>query len=1609
MNKITRSRQWGLRLAGPAPLLVILLTACKLPLPITPVVVATAEDSIPPIITITSPANNTAFFSTTRITGKISDHALKNGDNLGSLSSLSVVAGANSAQKGKILIDPAGNVRAVGATDPSGGDAKITYNANTGDFSIEMDTKNLNRDINVRITALDLNGNSGVSILNLLEGDGPLVEFSSSVPTALTKLEIIGVINLEGTIFNNKEGVKSTDENKIDEIEKVVFKVQSIVTHEMNLNKIKPNNGVYKSTIKELQGESLENPDAEFYLNENGTFKCNFQVLESSQFDVERGGLIIEIIAFDKNKRSGSVKRTIGLTAAGPIFKLIQPARSQNYYSSNTNQVYSSLTRSSAAIGVKASIQPRGAGIVKVTVKEDSSSTPKVPQQVLWNNPLGKNSEVKLEPGANDVALSGRSLAGTLRLRFIATDKQGDTTTITRIFKDDTTAPTFKNLRLVKPGTETPVEYAKGGDKVVIKSDGISDTGAGVHFDSLNITGTPNNTNPKSQLINNSKQGNPFSQEITIPTSRSSSGYPDVGPVTFTMSVKDNVENTQTQPLPSFKYYHTLPSSQPPVRVDKIPPSSASGPNFLKPNDTIRASFTSTRDIDTDNTKIYFNFNGRDTTPLTVSKAPTTNTYQSADYIINSSDPEGLVGWKLKYFDKAGNTANYPLNTSGIASTTFTMDKTSPTVDPSSLSVQSVPSPSRTDTSRVGLNDKAKVTFTASDNTGGSGIDVSSSINVEFKLPGGTLVPSTVSHISGSTYEAVTDNAVSALAATLAQQGTMDVDVTVSDRAGNSAPTVSSSITVDTMVPTIGGPLSVESIPSPSRVDTSTVGLNDKAKVTFTASDAGGSGMNTPTVVFKLPDTTLVPSTVSHISGSTYEAVTNNAVSALAATSARQGDMTVDVKVSDGAGNDASQRGKITVDTFAPSTPTLLSIPSTSTNVGDGDRAEVTFTASDTGSGVSTSLTEVVFTVGGTALPGTVTRVGTSNNYRAVSRQLNSSDPQGRMTATVKVFDIAGNSHAATPASVPGFITVDTLPPPTPTLLSIPSTSTNVGDGDQAEVTFTATDSGSGISTSLTEVVFTVGGITLSGTVTRLGTSDNYRAVSRQLNSSDPQGRMTATVKVFDIAGNSHAATPASVPGFITVDTLPPPTPTLLSIPSTSTNVGDGDQAEVTFTATDSGSGISTSLTEVVFTFTVGGTTLPGTVTRVGTSNNYRAVSRQLNSSDPQGRMTATVKVFDSAGNSHAATPASVPGFITVDTLPPPAPTALVIRSTSTTDNTKVGNNDQAEVTFTATDSGSGISTSLTEVVFTVGSTTLSGTVTRLGTSDNYRAVSRQLNSSDPQGAMTATVKVFDSAGNRHAATPASVPGSITVDTVAPDFSTASPPTISSYNAARSVTSTTSAGIGSTITVGFTLSEAQGSGSPTVRLEVPTSVGTTSPINIPSTDVNLTAGSTTQWQATYTVSAPGGSVPTYSGGAVTLNVTATDAAGNTGSLSHLFVIGTVNFTIDNDRPTFTGGPTLTPAQPTAGYSLATTSTIGIQVTGVSADATGVEFDFFGSSGSPITATQGTSPNTTWSANVPSMSLPAAGTYTLRVKVTDGHGNVYYPASGSGTVAITFVP
>ena len=641
-----------------------------------------------------------------------------------------------------------------------------------------------------------------------------------------------------------------------------------------------------------------------------------------------------------------------------------------------------------------------------------------------------------------------------------------------------------------------------------------------------------------------------------------------------------------------------------------------------------------------------------------------------------------------------------------------------------------------------------------------------------------------------------------------------------------------------------------------------------------------------------------------------------------------QGSKTIAAVESDGLGNTLStDTGTYGLDTVAPvvQLTSEASGNATSTLAKAGDVITETFTASDVGFGIATT----VATIDGQ----TATVVhGLGNNYTATYTVL-PGDTNGTAGVSVTSTDAAGNVTTVTDL---GSVTVDTVAP-TVTLVGEASnnaTTTLAKAGDVITETFTSTDP--------------VTGATIDGNAATVhhGAGNNYTA-TYSVQSGDTNGTADLSITARDAAGNSTTVTAT---GSVTVDTLAPtgtittpggftndPSPavagtgeagatvTLMdgaTILGTTTVDSHGDwvllrntfllsqigkNRQLTAHFTDDAGNVGTSnaisftLADPVTITSSGSLTNQQHQTITGTGEAGTAVTlfdgaTVLDSTTVLGNGTWSDSVtLTNAQGAHAISAVesgsgntlstSDPVTYTVDTL---APTVTeVTESSNNATHTLAKAGDVITETFTATDTVSGV--------------TIDGVAATVhhGVGNNYTAT-YTVQAGDT-GLAGVSITATDAAGN---VTTTPVVGTVTIDTDAPVITLA--------GEASSNATTTLAKAGDVITETFT------------------STDSVTGVTIDGQAAAVVHGLGNNYTATYTV------LSGDANGAAGVSVTSTDAAGNVTTVTDL---GSV--TVDTVSPTVTlvgeasNNATTTLAK--AGDVITETFTSTDSVTGVTID------------------------------------------------------------------------
>ncbi|PJZ03879.1 Ig-like domain repeat protein [Pantoea rodasii] len=441
-------------------------------------------------------------------------------------------------------------------------------------------------------------------------------------------------------------------------------------------------------------------------------------------------------------------------------------------------------------------------------------------------------------------------------------------------------------------------------------------------------------------------------------------------------------------------------------------------------------------------------------------------------------------------------------------------------------------------------------------------------------------------------------------------QGSHPISVTATDAAGNISGTTSATVTVDTVIPTI------------------TLAAANNNGSTQVAIGAGTStNDNTPA----LSGTAEANSVVKIFDGGVQiGSVTASSTGAWSWTSTTLGEgaHTITATATDAAGNvSPAATTNFTVDTVVPNTVTNLVV----TN-------DVTATAVPTGGSTNdntptlsgTAEANAIVTVyDGTTVLGSVTASGTGT-WSFVSPVLSN----GSHPLNVTVKDAAGN---VSPASTPVTITVDTVAPNTSTLvITNDVTNTTVASGGSTNDT-TPTLSGTAEAGSRVTIY---DGTNVLGTAIASGTGA-WTFTTAVLT----QGSHPISVSVTDAAGNISGRTNATV----VIDTTPPTAVTLVAANNNGSTAVTIPNNGVTNDSTPLLSGTGEVGAKVSI---YDGAALLGTTT-VASNGTWSFISTTLSN----GSHTLNVTQTDAAGNvsPNAST------VMTIDTVAPAAVNNLVI------------------------------------------------------------------------------------------------------------------------------------------------------------------------------------------------------------------------------------------------------------------------------------------------------------------------------------------------------------
>lgn len=773
---------------------VLVLASC--PLPITDQLVAALEDDFRPEVVFDSHADGDVFYSALTVEGHITDDAIAANDGRGQLRSLSMEVDKEGTQyTGGILLDSTGNVE----INPDLGPLVINY---PGDktFSFDLVTSGFDEDINIIVTAVDLNGNSREETLELETSGGPRIDIAG--PDDGDYFGESTQINLTGSLSNSAYDTGSTDE-----IASVRFLIRTGLDVEMTMD---GSSSSYVMSIAKL--------DSVQFRVDGTTFSCSFYPTDSMNDDIE-----LEVIATDRNNVSRSDSVALYYSTGGPTVDIVSPTKTGSYHSSD--------------IAI-----PDDAYLLDFFVEGTSNPVSYVAYQISENGgPYGSDIPLYQVDGIttfpfpeerrfNTTYIDPDSYTGDIRIKVLARDTNGNLSdpSPTRTIYDDIQGPEFLSFSWENSGGSA-VEYANATDSVFMKFL-LNDALSGVNHSTLAISGTEADASFNTILAAQALTEGPYELEFDFSTL----SMPDVeNPLPFTLYAEDMIGNDNSLEGSDkvLKYYPAAPT----VHGVVVSNQTDAGDTYLANSDVVRISLPTNRDLDFAAIDFDLDYGG---TPADVDFSGA----YFKDISISSSTPEGLLSWYWDYADMAGNTTTFSAISSGL-----TVDRTGPVLTSSSI----LGEVGRT--SQVRNGDTITVAAVCSDAL--SGIDGTPTI--EFKIDTGSGIETVAATTSGYTPGTGVFNATLVVDGST-DQGSVTAEISMTDNAGNPAVrTVGPAITIDSRAPVI----SIDEYYVGSDTSETNAGAGDTIEVEFTINESARSGQN-PTVELQIGSSLFYPAAV---------------------------------------------------------------------------------------------------------------------------------------------------------------------------------------------------------------------------------------------------------------------------------------------------------------------------------------------------------------------------------------------------------------------------------------------------------------------------------------------------------------------------------------------------------------------------------------------------------------------------------------------------------------------------------------------------------------------------------------------------------------------------
>ncbi|MGN5763861.1 Ig-like domain-containing protein, partial [Acinetobacter calcoaceticus] len=646
----------------------------------------------------------------------------------------------------------------------------------------------------------------------------------------------------------------------------------------------------------------------------------------------------------------------------------------------------------------------------------------------------------------------------------------------------------------------------------------------------------------------------------------------------------------------------------------------------------------------------------------------------------------------------------------------------------------------------------------------------------------------------------------------------------------------------------------------------------------------------------------------------------------------------VTIQATDAAGNVGNVTADITY-TVDITTPVVVINPIAGDNIVNAAEAGVDQTISGSVVGSFTVGDKVTVNVNGTDYTTTLQTGGTWSV--TVPGSDLTADTDSKINVTVEVTGVG-------PINADQSYTVDTnAPDTTGSVLSINDvTADNVLNAAESAGTVTITGTLTNIPADAASTVVTlvINGVTYTATVD--AATGNWTAdVAGSDLLADGDKTIDATATFTDAAGNSSTITDTQV---YTVDTTAPDnTGATLAIDDvTADNVLNAAESAGTVTVTGTLTGIPADAATTVVTLVINGVTYTATVD-AATGNWTADVAGSDLLADGDKTIDATATFTDAAGNSSTITDTQV---YTVDTTAPDNTGATLAIDAVTADNVLNAAESAGTVTVTGTLTGIPADAATTVVTLVINGVTYTATVD--AATGNWTAdVAGSDLLADGDKTIDATATFTDAAGNSSTVTDTQV---YTVDTTGPDNSTTTITInpIAGDGIVDSGEAATNQTISGTVTGEYT-------------------VGDVVTVNVNGVDITTTVQTGGLWSVTV----DGGQLVLDADSTINVSITATDAAGNTGT-----VTADASYTVDITTPVVVINP------------IAGDNTVNAAEAGVDQTVSGAVVGDFTAGDAVTVVVNGNNYNTTvqadgtWSVTVPGSDLTADADSTIEVTV-----------------------